>query len=128
MLEKSRTIQHSVKAIASSTTHTAVQKMNGEVVCYENNAEAAQLEPSKGFLALKSGGSCVAIGSKDNKPIVLCDSADGAIKVYRHSDQTTVKLGAHRGVTCLSLSSSCNYAASLATDGIIKIYSINSGK
>lgn len=61
-------------------------------------------------------------------PVIMGDSEDGAIKVYRHSDASTLKLGVHRGVSCIKMSSSCAYAASLGSDGIMKIYSIKSGK
>lgn len=66
-LERNRTIQHSIKSIASSSQHIAVQKSNGEVVFYEHQAgKPAHLEISQGILALKAGGKCIAIQTDEN--------------------------------------------------------------
>ena len=80
---------------------------------------------SAGFLALKSQGSQLAVGGE--QPYLICSTKDD-VKMYDHAKHIVKSLGKHKNVSCLAISATGKYAASVGGDGTLNIYSLENRK
>lgn len=70
-------------------------------------------------------GTQLAIGGEE--PFVIA-ATKSDVKIYDHSKKTTKSLGKHVAVSCLSISATGKYAASVGADSNLQIYSLESRK